>query len=65
MLLYNCVGDQSLSISMLYTPDLKQQNHYGVKLQTLSAIQPYAHVQILRNMQLHPGLTEWVMDLPP
>ena len=50
---------------MLYTLDLKQQNDYWVKLQTLSTIQPYAYVQILRDMQLHPGPTDWVMVLPP
>ena len=48
---------------MLYILDLKQENDYWVKLQTLGTIQPYAHVQI--HMQLHLGPTERVMDLPP
>ena len=40
-----------------------EQNNYWVKLQTLSTIQPHAHVQILRDMTLHPGPTEWAIDL--
>ena len=32
------------NLRMLYSLDLKQQNDYWVKLQTLSTIQPYAHV---------------------
>ena len=37
-----------------------------IKLQTLSTIQPYALVQIIRNMQLHPGPTEspWEARIP-
>ena len=53
------------NLGMLHSLDLKQQNEYWVNLQTLSTIQTYAHVQILRDMQLHPGPIEWVMDLPP
>lgn len=37
-------------------------NDCWVNLQTLCIVQPYAHAQILKDMQLHPGLTEWVMD---
>ena len=53
------------NLRMLYTLDLKHQIDYWVRLQTLSTIQPYAYVQILRDMKLHPGPIEWVMDLPP
>ena len=53
------------NLTILCSLDLKQQNDDWVKLQTLSTIQPYAHVQIIRDMQIHPGPAEWVMDLPP
>ena len=53
------------NLMMLYSLDLKQQIDYWVKLWTLSTIQPYAYVQVIRDMQLHLRPTEWVMDLPP